>query len=146
MVLPKIMNGDHAEFEQEWAGKDPKTRPDWPLPSFDAKDWAEAFCKELQIVSREAARPVDDQMGVMISWFANALIRGWDEHGARSARSEDTGPQSANLRSLLDEALALLEVGDEANTPGTDTYTFIVTAKEALRAKDPAPALTTSEA
>ncbi len=31
-----------------------------------------------------------------------------------------------------------MEVGDEANTPAPDTYTFIVTAKEALRAKDPA--------
>lgn len=42
---PVITNGDHAEFEQEWAGRDPKERPDWPMPSFDARDWAEAFCK-----------------------------------------------------------------------------------------------------
>ena len=77
MTLP-IMNGDHAEFEREWAGKDPKTRPDWPYPSFDARDWAEAFCKGFK-VSFKDGRPDDgDDMGLMIGWFANALMRGYD--------------------------------------------------------------------
>lgn len=71
---PIILNGDHAEFEREWAGKDPKERPDWPLPSFDAKDWAEAFCK-----FNPEGPPVD----IMIGWFANALMRGYDEHASR---------------------------------------------------------------
>lgn len=64
-----IHNGDHAEFEIEWAGKDPKTRPDWPLPSFDARDWAEAFV---------AAHPNNHESDV-VTWFANALMRGYDE-------------------------------------------------------------------
>jgi hypothetical protein len=80
---PIILNGDHAEFEQEWAasGRPPKERPDWPLPSFDAQDWAKAFCKQF-IVSRiagYATKPVDDQEGLMIAWFANALMRGFDQ-------------------------------------------------------------------
>ena len=45
-IYPGPMSGDRLEFEKEWEGKDPKLRPDWPLPSFDAKDWAEAFCKQ----------------------------------------------------------------------------------------------------
>lgn len=76
---PIILNGDHAEFEQEWAGKDPKTRPDWPLPSFDATDWAAAFCKIANEHGFHDANgdPVDE--GWMISWFANALMRGYDQ-------------------------------------------------------------------
>jgi NTP pyrophosphatase (non-canonical NTP hydrolase) len=84
MSLP-IMNGDHAEFEREWAGKDPKTRPDWPLPSFNAMDWAEAFGK-IFIVSKingHLTKPVDEQDGLMLAWFASALMRGLDEGRSR---------------------------------------------------------------
>ena len=73
MRYPVILNGDHAEFEAEWEGKDPKERPDWPLPSFDARDWAEAFCKQFPEVDEDTMR----------GWFASALMRGWDEHAAR---------------------------------------------------------------
>lgn len=73
MTYPIIMNGDHAEFEAEHATTPLKERPDWPLPSFDARDWAEAFCKVFPSVSE------DDALG----WFANALMRGYDEACAR---------------------------------------------------------------
>lgn len=70
---PTILGGDHAEFEMEWAGRDPKERPDWPLPSFDAKDWAQAFMKafghRLHVLDEET----------MTAWFANALMRGYDQ-------------------------------------------------------------------
>jgi len=74
MRYPIILNGDHAEFENEHADTPPKERPDWPLPSFDARDWAEAFCKR---------NPGVDE-GLMIAWFANALMRGYDEAQARA--------------------------------------------------------------
>lgn len=51
----------------------PEDRPDWPLPSFDARDWAKAFCK---------MHGGDEDL--MLTWFANALMRGYDEHAARS--------------------------------------------------------------
>lgn len=70
-----IHNGDHAEFERDHANVAPKDRPDWPLPSFDAKDWAEAFVK---------LHGGDE--GLMLAWFANALMRGYDE---RQAPPED---------------------------------------------------------
>ncbi len=78
MGAPVIMNGDHAAFETEWAksGRPDNERPDWPLPSFDAKDWAQAFCK---------LNPGVDE-ATMIAWFANALMRGYDEHAARTAK------------------------------------------------------------
>lgn len=81
---PVILNGDHAEFEAEWVGKDPKTRPDWPLPSFDARDWAEAFCKIANGFGFKDAegKPIDE--GWMIGWFANSLMRGLDEAAARA--------------------------------------------------------------
>ena len=87
---PVILNGDHAEFETEWAGKDPTTRPDWPMPSFDAQDWAEAFCK---IASQHGfkdakGQPIDE--GWMISWFAGSLMRGFDEARSRAASPAQT--------------------------------------------------------
>ena len=79
-----IFNGDHAEFEREHANTPPKQRPDWPLPSFDAKDWAEAFCKIAGDHGFKDAngQPIDE--GWMIGWFSNALMRGYDEHAARA--------------------------------------------------------------
>lgn len=83
MTYPIIMNGDHAEFEREHVNTPPKERPDWPLPSFDARDWAEAFCKTATTLGYKDAdgKPIDE--GWMISWFANALMRGFDEHASR---------------------------------------------------------------
>lgn len=82
---PIILNGDHAEFEAQWAGGDPKKRPDWPMPSFDAQDWAEAFCKIANEHGFKNAKgdPIDE--GWMITWFAGALMRGYDEHIRRAA-------------------------------------------------------------
>lgn len=73
MSYPVILNGDHAEFECEHANAPMKERPDWPLPSFDARDWAEAFCK---------IHPGVDE-DLMVGWFANALMRGFDEGRSR---------------------------------------------------------------
>lgn len=82
MQYPIIMNGDHAEFEATYKGK-PEDRPDWPLPSFGAQDWAKAFCKVANEHGFKDAKgePVDE--GWMISWFANALMRGFDEGSGR---------------------------------------------------------------
>jgi hypothetical protein len=71
-----IHNGDHLEYEIENANTPPEERSDWPLPSFDAKDWAKAFCKLF---------PQMDE-GLMRTWFASALMRGFDEHASRMER------------------------------------------------------------
>ncbi len=70
----RIHNGDHAQFEADNAGVAPQDRSDWPLPSFDALDWAKAFCKR---------NPSFDE-GTALAWFANALMRGFDEGYARA--------------------------------------------------------------
>jgi hypothetical protein len=75
MPYPIILNGDHAEFEAEHANTPPHKRPDWPLPSFDARDWAAAFLKY------HPDKGLDE--GDMIGWFANALMRGYDERSSR---------------------------------------------------------------
>ena len=46
--------------------------------SFDAQVWAKAF---VAIVKKNPAVAVDE--GTMIGWFANALMRGWDERERR---------------------------------------------------------------
>lgn len=91
MGYPVILNGDHAEFEAEHANTPPKQRPDWPLPSFDAKDWAEAFCRRFMVLHRDGhnTKPIDDDVGLMLTWFASALLRGFDEHAARMAAVGD---------------------------------------------------------
>lgn len=99
MAYPIIFNGDHAEFEAEHANTPPKERPDWPLPSFDARDWAEAFCKAATNLGYKDAegKPIDE--GWMISWFANALMRGFDEREARIPQKYDAdGNRRPGLR------------------------------------------------
>lgn len=86
MGYPTIMNGDHAEFERDWADKKPQDRPDWPLPSFDAAEWAKAFC---QIKERQGWTLADIDEGLMTTWFANALMRGYDEHVRNASDSDD---------------------------------------------------------
>jgi len=73
-----IHNGDHAEFELAHADTPPQERPDWPLPSFDARDWAEAFHARFPSV------PIDDAL----AWFANALMRGYDEGASRQSEHD----------------------------------------------------------
>jgi len=82
MPYPIILNGDHAAFEAEWAGRDPKERPDWPLPSFDARDWAKEFCK----IAKTHGHELDEDW--MVSWFANALMRGYDQRVADERKLE----------------------------------------------------------
>ena len=84
---PGPMNGDRAEFEIEHANIPLHERPDWPLPSFDARDWAKDFCRRFIVSSRDGynTKPVDDDEGLMVAWFANALMRGFDEGAARGA-------------------------------------------------------------
>lgn len=88
MGYPVTMNGDHAEFEAEHANTPPRDRPDWPLPSFDAQDWAAAFCKIANEHGFKDAKgePIDEAW--MIGWFANALMRGFDEGTSRVESDE----------------------------------------------------------
>jgi hypothetical protein len=49
------------------------------LQSFDARDWAKAFVERVQA---NPSIPNDEE--TMRGWFANALMRGYDEHYWRS--------------------------------------------------------------
>lgn len=84
-----IHNGDHAQYEIDNVNTPPKERSDWPLPSFDARDWAEAFCKVANGFGFKDAegKPIDE--GWMITWFANALMRGFDEATVRQAADKN---------------------------------------------------------
>jgi ribosomal protein L37AE/L43A len=49
-----------------------------PLPSFDARDWAKSFVAHVKAIP---GIPADEE--TMLGWFANALMRGFDENDAR---------------------------------------------------------------
>lgn len=51
--------------------------------SFDAVDWAEEF---VRIVKERPTIPTDE--AAMIGWFANALMRGFDEANRRHATAQ----------------------------------------------------------
>lgn len=105
MPYPVILGGDHAAFEQEWAasGRPDNERPDWPLPSFDAKDWAEAFCKiaNAREFKNIDGQPVDE--GWMQTWFANALMRGYDQRVAEEAEEMTEPPSDGRPADTLRE-------------------------------------------
>ncbi len=54
------------------------------LKSFDARDWAKAFVAHAR---RNPLIPLDEE--TMTTWFANALMRGYDEHAHLIARRID---------------------------------------------------------
>jgi hypothetical protein len=68
------MNGDTLQYMLDNANVPLKERSDWPLSSFDANDWAEAF-----IATYEKADDDFLTVDTMRAWFANALMRGYDQ-------------------------------------------------------------------
>ena len=50
------------------------------LKSFDAREWASAF---MAVLNENPQITVDQEL--METWFANALMRGYDEHYWRTA-------------------------------------------------------------
>jgi hypothetical protein len=58
--------------------------------SFDAQEWAKAFVER---ASKDHTFATDESN--MIGWFANALMRGYDEH-ARLARAKSTTTDALN--------------------------------------------------
>lgn len=73
----------------------------WPIQSFDAQDWAKAFCKTFH----EYNRPDE---ATMLAWFANALMRGWDQRQWESDAAEvpDANPHVTAAADLLEVAKA----------------------------------------
>jgi hypothetical protein len=52
--------------------------------SFDARDWAEEFC---EIFRKKSEMCCDEE--IMMGWFANAIMAGWDEMGRRKAKEDE---------------------------------------------------------
>ena len=70
------MTKSHGE---QAAGENMQGDSPWLLPSFDARDWAIAF------MATFADRRDEIDETVLITWFANALRRGYDEHARHHA-------------------------------------------------------------
>lgn len=99
---PIVLCGDHAAFELEHANTPAEERPDWPWPSFSAMDWAKAFCKVATALGYADARGLPLDEAWVIGWFANALMRGYDQR-TREIPSiiESQAAEIARLRETL---------------------------------------------
>lgn len=53
-------------------------RPPKVLESFDAREWAKAFLQHAHREQRPSRYALNE--GVLVAWFANALMRGYDQH------------------------------------------------------------------
>jgi len=128
-----IHNGDHMEAEIALAGVPPEERPDWPLPSFDAQDWARSFCK----IAKGKGLDIDE--GWMISWFACALMRGFDEHAARAVSEPQTATDYQHLyqcelaaKAVMQCDIDSLRADIHAVTNSAETLEALKTAHQAL--------------
>jgi hypothetical protein len=65
----------------------------WPIQSFDALDWAQSF------MARFGERPDEVDEALMVSWFAAALMRGFDEHAWRTTAA----PAAAQAEPAMDK-------------------------------------------
>lgn len=82
------------------AANEPPVRrsPSWPLESFDARDWAKEFIRINRDCVVGIVGHVDEED--MISWFANSLMRGFEEgkkfaNGSQSESAlRDRAPES----------------------------------------------------
>lgn len=92
------MNAD--EIRAKYSGDE-----NWPIQSFDAQDWAKAFMDK--VGCRE---PIDEEM--MLTWFAGALMRGYDEYRWRGAAAAHL--PSERLSRLCEIAHQAFHVLDDA--------------------------------
>ena len=68
------------------------TRADKLHSTTDARIWADEFCKRFALVAvgREPAVLEGDSVGVMISWFANAIETG--RTAGQTEQNDGSGP------------------------------------------------------
>lgn len=67
--------------------------------SFDARDWA----KEFVATARRNPKLATDE-GTMLGWFANAIMRGYDEAKRRPAPDNARAPETSGLLSRAEES------------------------------------------
>ncbi len=67
------------------------------LGSFDAQDWARHFVAHVKVNPSIAA---DEE--TMMTWFANALMRGYDEHASRQVANSKK-PTIEELEAILNQ-------------------------------------------
>lgn len=77
----------------------PGVDPNWPLASFDGVDWAKEFVKRFPTVPHDMAHV----------WFANALMRGFDEHARRTRAPSVDDLREDELSELRKAKAALAE-------------------------------------
>lgn len=81
-VVDAIINGNGHQ-QGAAVGLDSRTIPN----TTDAWAWTEEFLRLYVLKKRtaEGSGAVDDAMGVMLGWFANSIMAGWDEAARRAA-------------------------------------------------------------
>lgn len=97
---------------QSGMGDDVERPQNWPIQSFDAHDWAQEF----QRIALTLGYSKMDE-GWLITWFANAIMRGYDEHLHRSTLPRAAESESGYAASLRQQAAWIREALDAQSNP-----------------------------
>jgi len=93
--------------------------------SFDARDWARAFVAHVQTNPAIAT----DQ-DTMVTWFANALMRGYDERAREQRRVDRLRAKSEEVRpsgmTVKDAKAALEPYSDDAEIRGFGRVSIVM--------------------
>ena len=90
--------------------------------SMDAMKWAEAFCKRFKIWSDAGVETDSEAVSLMLGWFANAIMRGYDD-GQKAALAS----QAEQVRKLEAHELELLAVIEQKDAALKGVLPFVVT-------------------
>lgn len=104
----------HAHHESCFEGCD-KLLPNGVPQSFDSRDWAREFCR---IADTLGHKGIDEAW--MQTWFANALMRGWDEHAKNGRSMEAPTHDLARCAARLREAAHYLRLAEEYVTEAAE--------------------------
>lgn len=139
----QVRSSEDGDREQSVEQVEHLTRPAGDFyGSFDARVWAKAW---LEIIAEHPEVPTDE--GTMIGWFANALMRGYDEyHWTHTAAPSGQGVEEA-VRENLELARSSLvgcfvrcsRCGEQEDLTDCDAVMFLDKALAALATPPAAP-------
>lgn len=103
----------------------------WPLDEFDAREWAQAWNEDLV---RRGHQPEDP--GLLIAWFANAIMTGYD-NGYWKGRREVEAELDAAKKEIENVCLDLSAAEEELEIERSRSAALVEALKKIANALPP---------